>query len=92
MSEIQLKPTFARADDRWPILVSATYGDSDAVRFYSPDGGTDVGVTRAGAKDELVRRMHGMLLVYERNLRERGVVLSPPDWGTLMMEAGVDDG
>lgn len=86
---IELKVTYAHGDDRWPILVSATYEGCDVVRFYSPDGGTDIGVQRAGAKDDLVRKMHDNLLLYEARLRESGYTFVPHDWERLMVEAGV---
>ncbi len=88
--EIILEPCYMHSDDLWPMMLSATYSDSDAVRFYAPDGGTDVHNVRAGAKDELIRYMHNMLLVYERNLTERGVVLNEIDWERKMRQCGIE--
>ena len=87
---IELNPIYVYDDSMWPVLITATYDDSDVVRFYAPDGGTDMPNVRAAAKDELVRLMHNMLLLYERNLAERGVVLNPIDWERKMREAGVE--
>lgn len=89
-NDIRLTPSYRHDDDLWPMMVSATYDGSDVMRWYVPDGGTDIGMVRAGAKDELMQYMHNMLLVYERNLEERGVVLNPIDWARKMRECGIE--
>lgn len=89
-STITLSPTYSHHDDLWPLVISATYADSDVVRWYSPDGGTDVGVVRSGAKDDLLRKMHNHLLLYEGRLREAGYTFVPNDWERLMVEAGCE--
>ena len=89
MSDIQLDPVYKHTDDKWPMLINVTYADSDAVRFYVPDGGTDIPNIRQSEKEDLMRRMHGMLLVYERVLTEEyGRVISQPDWTALMVKVG----
>ena len=90
MSGIELKPTYAHPDDLWPMNISATYADRDVVRWYSPDGGTDIGMVRAGAKDDLLRKMHDHLLLYESRLRDAGYTFVPHDWERLMIDAGCE--
>lgn len=89
MSGIRFKPTYKHTDDRWPMLISVDYENDDVVRWYVPDGGTDIGMRRNGAKMELLRKMHDHLLLYERLLDEAGYTFEPQDWTMLLARAGV---
>lgn len=87
---IRITPTYLHSDDVWPMMITATHDTIDVVRWYSPDGGTDIGVVKAGAKDELLRKMYDHLLLYENKLREAGYTFVPHDWPRLMAEAGCE--